>query len=122
MTQQYLRQLSLIVANDAGRGFDFGSFWCTFNVRRDDFQSPNSCDCRVFNLSTTTANTIAKTEFTTISLSAGYPANFGQWKYGVRVQRPAARLRLNAISWASTSLIGHAGGQVTSAFAAGRML
>ncbi len=77
MTQQFGRQLSLIVANDAGDGLDFGEFWCTFNVRRGDFQTPNSLDARIYNVKPATANKIAKTEFNTVSLSAGYPGAIG---------------------------------------------
>jgi hypothetical protein len=86
MTQQYLRQLSLIVANNAGQGIDFGNFWCTFNVKRGDFQTPNSLDARIYNLSKDTANQISRLEFTTISLSAGYPGNVGLLFQGNIVQ------------------------------------
>ena len=77
MTQQFLRQLSLVVAESNGRGLDFGSFWCKFKVRRGDMQTPNSLDARIYNIRADTANAIGKKEFTTVSLSAGYPANTG---------------------------------------------
>jgi len=77
MSQQYLRQLSLIVADATGNGYDFGTFWCTFTVMRGDHQTPNSLDARIYNMKPETANTISKAEFTTVSLSAGYPSNFG---------------------------------------------
>jgi hypothetical protein len=72
MTQQYLRQLKLVVADATGNGFDFGSFWCTFTVRRGDMQTPNSLDARIYNVKPATANLISKNEFTQVSLSAGY--------------------------------------------------
>lgn len=72
MTQQWLRQLSLVVSKDDGEGFDFGKFWCTFSVRRGDFQTPNSLDARIYNLSNKTAQLIQQTEFTTVQLGAGY--------------------------------------------------
>jgi hypothetical protein len=72
VTTQFLRKLSLVVASSTGNGFDFGSFWCTFNVRRGDLQTPNSLDARIYNVKDATANTISQKEFTSISLSAGY--------------------------------------------------
>jgi hypothetical protein len=77
MAYEYLRQARLIVANATGNGFDFGSFRCKFTVKRGDFQTPNSLDATIYNLSTVTANTISKNEFTTVSLSAGYPGSVG---------------------------------------------
>jgi hypothetical protein len=72
MTLQYLRQLSLIVSTNSGSGIEFGDFWVVFSVKRGDFQTPNSLDARIYNLKPETANTIAKQEFTTVTLSAGY--------------------------------------------------
>jgi hypothetical protein len=74
---QYIRKLSAVVAKSSGQGIDFAQFRCVFTVRRGDFQTPNSCDLRIFNLSTQTQNLIAGSEFTTLSISAGYPGNFG---------------------------------------------
>jgi hypothetical protein len=72
MTQQWLRQLSLIVAKADGQGIDFGKFWCTFTVRRGDMQTPNSLDARIYNLSRATAQLIQGLEFTQVQLGAGY--------------------------------------------------
>lgn len=72
MTQQFLRKLNLVVSTNSGNGFDFGDFWCSFTVKRGDFQSPNSLDARIYNLKNGTANKISKLEFTTVTLSAGY--------------------------------------------------
>jgi hypothetical protein len=70
--KQYLRKLTLIVADATGNGFDFGDFRVVFSVKRGDFQTPNSLDARVFNLSDKTAKLISGTEFTQVMLSAGY--------------------------------------------------
>jgi hypothetical protein len=86
MTQEFLRQMNLVVANATGAGFDFKDFWCTFNVRRGDFQTPNSLDARIYNVKPETANQISKLEFTTVSLSAGYPGNVGLLFEGSIVQ------------------------------------
>ena len=71
MTQQYLRTLSLVVANPAGAGLELGSLRVVFTVRRGDTQTPNACDARIYNLADKTANQIDK-EFTQLVLKAGY--------------------------------------------------
>jgi hypothetical protein len=76
-SQQYLRQLSVVVAKADGEGLEFQDFRCVFQIRRGDYQTPNSCDVRIWNLSTQTQNTIAQKEFTTLSISAGYQGSFG---------------------------------------------
>jgi hypothetical protein len=77
MSQQYPRKFSVIVATEKGPGFEFSDFRCKFHVRRGDYQTPNSCDLRIYNLSTHTQNKIAGQEFTQISVKAGYPGNYG---------------------------------------------
>lgn len=76
-TLQYLRKISVIVATAAGEGLDFADFRVSFQVRRGDRQTPNSCDIRILNLSDATAKKIGTKEFTQISLKAGYEGNFG---------------------------------------------
>jgi hypothetical protein len=76
MTQQFLRQLKLVVSSDT-QEIDFGALWCSFTVKRGDFQTPNNLTARIYNLSQQTANTISKQEFTTVTLSAGYPGDVG---------------------------------------------
>lgn len=73
--QQYLRKISVVIADDTGKGFEFSDFRVRFTVRRGDFQSPNSADVRIYNLSKATATKVGKPEFTTLSISAGYPNN-----------------------------------------------
>lgn len=76
---QYPRKLALVVAKDTGQGIDFTQFRVVFQVRKGDFQSPNSLDVRVYNLSTDQANLLKgkESEFTRIVLQAGYEGNFG---------------------------------------------
>ena len=71
---QYLRKLSVVVANAAGNGIDFAEFRVTFSVRRGDSQTPNSADVRIFNLAPHLANQLATnaSEFTQIQIQAGY--------------------------------------------------
>jgi hypothetical protein len=73
---QYLRQFSLVIGGPDGSGLEFSEFRVTFTIRRGDYQTPNSADIRIYNLSANTANLIQK-EFTLLSLSAGYPGNIG---------------------------------------------
>lgn len=77
MTTQYLRQLSCVVANEAGEGIEFGNFHVQFQTRRGDFQTPNSCDVRIFNLAPATANKISGLEFTQLQVSVGYAGTGG---------------------------------------------
>jgi hypothetical protein len=75
MSQQYLRQLSLIVANSAGQGIELGALRVTFEVRRGDTQTPNTCDVKVWNLSIQTSNALryrGASEFTQLSLKVAY--------------------------------------------------
>jgi hypothetical protein len=90
-TAQYGRQFSLIVANSAGKGLELGQFRVVFRVQRGDLQTPNTADIRVYNLSTATANQVAATEFTQLSLQAGYPGNFGLIFQGNIVQARIGR-------------------------------
>ncbi len=73
---QYLRKCQIVLADASGAGLDFSQFKVTFQVRRGDSQTPNSCDLRIYNLAASTVNRI-QNEFTQISLSAGYPGNMG---------------------------------------------
>lgn len=75
MSQQYLRQCSLVVANSAGQGLELGALRVVFEVRRGDTQTPNTCDARIYNLSTNTSNALryrGASEFTQLVLKVGY--------------------------------------------------
>jgi hypothetical protein len=82
VTQQYARAISCLIGGaeipfqDSSQALEFNQFRITFHVRRGDYQNPNSCDLRIYNLKDDTANRI-QNEFTTIVLSAGYPGNIG---------------------------------------------
>lgn len=78
MSIQYDRQLSAVVATDAGQGIDFANFRCIFEIRRGDTQTPNTGVLRILNLNDSTANAISQAEFTKLTIKAGYPGNFGQ--------------------------------------------
>lgn len=75
--EQYRRKLSVIIGSGpGGPGLEFSQFRVQFTIRRGDTQTPNSADVRIFNLKSTTANTI-RSEFTQIAIQAGYDGNFG---------------------------------------------
>jgi hypothetical protein len=88
--RQYGRKISLIVGSDGG-GLDFSAFRVTFNIRRGDFQAPNSADVRIYNLADETTNRIT-TEFTRIVIQAGYEGNFGMLFDGTIKQARAGRV------------------------------
>lgn len=74
---QYRRKLSLIVGNNAGgAGIELSDLRVTFRIKRGDYQTPNSADVRVHNVSDQTANRI-RNEFTRIAIQAGYEGNYG---------------------------------------------
>lgn len=70
MTTQYLRQVSLIVA-DGERGLDLSSLRIRFQVKQSDLQTPNNATIRIWNLSEATAAAVKK-EFKRVILQAGY--------------------------------------------------
>jgi hypothetical protein len=72
MTQQYLRQCSLIVGTNSGPGIELGALRVVFEVRRGDRQTPNTCDVRVYNVKDSTANTLKQPEFTRLQLQVAY--------------------------------------------------
>ena len=90
--QQYLRQLSVVVANTFGEGIEFNQLRCKFRITRGDYQTPNACDLRIYNLSTETQNNLATEEFTTVAIKAGYPGNFGLIFQGSIIQTRKGRV------------------------------
>jgi hypothetical protein len=70
MTQQYLRRIQLVVADDA-KGIDLSELHIKFAIKAHDLQTPNVLQARVFNVKDSTAAQIQK-EFSKIILSAGY--------------------------------------------------
>lgn len=73
---QYIRRCNLLVAGASGEGLDLSGLRIKFKVKKSDAQTPNTAEIRVYNLADSTAKQIRK-EFTTITLQAGYEANFG---------------------------------------------
>jgi hypothetical protein len=76
-TVQFGRKFSFVVGTTAGGGLELGTFRCVFHIQRGDFQNPNTCDVRVYNLAPATANVLAQKEFTQLAVQAGYPGNYG---------------------------------------------
>jgi hypothetical protein len=91
MAKQYGRKISIVIGTPGGAALDFSDFKVTFRIRRGDFQSPNSCDVRLWNLADNTAQRI-KTEFTEIAISAGYENSFGKVFQGTLKQVRLGRL------------------------------
>lgn len=76
MTQQYLRQLSLVVADQFGNGLDLGRLHCVFNVAHSTVSTPNTLSVRIYNLAFQTAQQV-QNEFTQVILKAGYIGTSG---------------------------------------------
>lgn len=74
--KQYLRKAEISIGDAAGDALDFSAFKCHFFIKRGDYQNPNSCDLRIYNLSDATANRIHD-EFTQVAIKAGYEGNYG---------------------------------------------
>lgn len=75
MTTQYLRNCSLIVSDQTGKGLELGALRITFEIHRGDSQTPNTCDVKVWNLSDATSNSLRRTnapEFTYLCLKVSY--------------------------------------------------
>jgi hypothetical protein len=76
MTVQYLRKCSLIVADANGQGIELGALRVVFEVRRGDYQTPNTADIRIYNLSDNTSNQLRGVggvpEFQYLRLSVSY--------------------------------------------------
>lgn len=76
MGQQYLRNISFVVAKPNGQGLEFGAFRVVFQTHRGDSQTPNTCDVQIYNLKQSTANTLAPnggvSEFSQALLKVSY--------------------------------------------------
>jgi hypothetical protein len=74
---QYLRNVSLVIANPSGDGIELSQLRVVFEVKRGDKQTPNSADIRMYNLSQSTADALranknGKPEFTQLTLKVSY--------------------------------------------------
>jgi hypothetical protein len=90
MTDQWLRQASLIVADDAGNGLDISQLRLRFIVTRGSIRTPHNASIRVNNLSTQTAQRI-RDEFTRVQLQAGYPGTMSTIFQGDIIQKRLGR-------------------------------
>lgn len=68
---QFIREVKLIVSDDAGNGLDLSELRVTFGVSQSDFETPNTAAIRVWNPSDQTAQKVRK-EYSKVSLQAGY--------------------------------------------------
>jgi hypothetical protein len=71
MTQQWIRDYKLTVGSGSNN-LDLSALRIRFDIKQRTTQAPNAAVIRVNNLSDKTANSLAKKEFTTVTLSAGY--------------------------------------------------
>lgn len=76
MAQQYIRYVSLVISNASGAGIELRDLALKFSVHHSSFSFPHTADIRIYNLSAATQNRIG-TEFTQVSLLAGYIGNYG---------------------------------------------
>jgi hypothetical protein len=90
MTDQWLRQASLVVADDAGNGLELSELRLRFVVTRGDVRTPHRASIRVTNLSRTTALRI-RDEFARVQLQAGYPGTMSTIFQGNIVQKRLGR-------------------------------
>lgn len=81
MTEQYIRQASLIVTPQDAPGVDLSALHFKFSIKRGDLQTPNSIDVRVYNVSDQTIVGItgskSEAEFSRLILQCGYGDNVG---------------------------------------------
>jgi hypothetical protein len=86
---QWLRKVSLIVADSSGAGLDLSELRIHFKISQSDFETPNSAEIRVFNLSQDTAQKIRK-EYTSVTLQAGYQSG----AFGIIFQGTIKQVRI----------------------------
>lgn len=88
--EQYNRKVSLLVGANSGDALDLSAFRIRFTIRRGDYQNPNICEIRVFNL---TENTVSRIqgEFSRVILQGGYEGNFGILFDGTIIDRCVGR-------------------------------
>lgn len=74
--RQWLRDCSLIVGANSGKGLDISTLRITFATKKGDVETPNSAEISVYNLAPETQSRIRR-EFTRVILAAGYVGNCG---------------------------------------------
>ena len=90
MTDQWLRQASLVLADDAGNGLDISELRLRFAVIRGDIRTPHRASIRINNLSRQTAQRV-RDEFTRVQLQAGYAGAMSTIFSGDIVQKRLGR-------------------------------
>lgn len=90
MTDQFGREIKLIVGNDDDTGLDLSEFKISFRIEQSDLESPNAARIKVYNLKRETVTRVEK-EFKRVCLDAGYDGNFGTIFLGTIKQTRAGR-------------------------------
>lgn len=75
MSTNFNRQVKLVLSK-GGVGIDVSEQRIVFSVKKDNSETPNSAEIKVYNLSADTQARI-RAEYDTVSLQAGYEGNFG---------------------------------------------
>ena len=73
---QWLRVCSLALADKNNAALDLGELHIVFKTIKNDAETPNSAEMRIYNLSASTASKMQR-EFTRVVLQAGYKDNYG---------------------------------------------
>jgi len=74
--RQWLRDLSLVVADQSGQGLELSGLRIVFATHKGDTETPNSAEIKIFNLSEATESRMQR-EFTRVVLQAGYQGSIG---------------------------------------------
>lgn len=91
MSTLYGRQFKLLLSAGDGHALDMSEFHVTFTVRQWESATPNTADCRIYNLKTETAQRIGTKEFDRLILQAGYRDQFGTIFDGTVIQTRRGR-------------------------------
>ncbi|MBI6548577.1 phage protein [Xenorhabdus lircayensis] len=78
MSKQWLRECSLIVADEKGEGIDLSALKIKFNITRPSFAYPATGIFKVYNLNKDTSAKIRANEYKIVKFSAGYQGSSGQ--------------------------------------------
>ncbi|MBD2797248.1 hypothetical protein ID856_11965 [Xenorhabdus sp. 18] len=78
MSKQWLRECSLIVADEQGKGIDLSALKIKFSITRPSFAYPATGIFKIYNLNDETRAKIRANEYKILKFSAGYRGNSGQ--------------------------------------------
>ena len=85
---------SVTITAKTTKALDLSAFQFSFKTVQQDVESPNNCAIRVYNLAQSTVDTLAKFEYSRVTLQAGYEAAYGVIFQGqikqVRIGRESA--------------------------------